>query len=450
MILKSSRFHFVGIGGIGMCGLAELLKNMGAFVTGSDLQENSNTERLMQMGVKIFIGHRSENIGDSDVIVYSSAVSFSNPELIAGKQKKIPLIPRAEALAEVMRLRRGIAVAGTHGKTTTTSMIAAILLNAQKDPTIVVGGRLDLIKSTALLGQGEWLIAEADESDGSFKKLNPEISVITNIDNDHLDHYKNFENLKSAFWEFGNKVPFYGKLIACGDDLHVRQLFSQYHKKISFYGFGSENDFVIKQFQVGGYECFQQNVPLGKFQIPLGGKHNALNAAAAIIAGMSCGLTFKQCAEGLASFRGVDRRMQFKGDFKGMQIFDDYGHHPTEIKATLEGVKEKHPKAKVLVLFQPHRFSRTQFCWEDFLTCFTDAHKVFITDIYAAGEKPIDGVSGELLAQQCKHPRCHFVPKNKLSEEIKKMTQSETDIIITLGAGDIWKVGEALVNESKN
>jgi UDP-N-acetylmuramate--alanine ligase len=440
MRLQKSKFHFVGIGGIGMCGLAELLHNMGAQVTGSDLSENSNTERLKKMGVKVYKGHAGENVGDSDVVVYSSAVQHQNPELAMARAKLIPLIPRAEALAELMRIKRGVAIAGTHGKTTTTSMVASIFLAAQVSPTIVVGGRFDLIQSTAQLGSGEWIIAEADESDGSFLKLSPELSIITNIDSDHLDYYKSFENIEKAFYDFAMRVPFYGQIIACGDDPTIRKIFSVFPKRVSLYGFQSDNDFVLK----GGNSCYQlfrENELLGEFELNVPGRHNALNAAAAIISGLAAGVDFETCRQGLLKFQGVDRRFHFKGEGSGVLVYDDYGHHPTEVNAVLAAFKEKFPNKPLHVLFQPHRYSRTQHCWHEFTTCFSMADEVMLLDIYPAGEDPIAGITTEHLLKEMKHPNCrHFLKTedniNKLAQELKS-----GDIFLTLGAGDGWKLG---------
>lgn len=438
--LWKSKFHFVGIGGIGMCGLAELLHNMGALVTGSDLSDNANTERLKNMGVKIFKGHSAENVGAVDVLVYSSAVSMENPEVQAARARNIPLIPRAEALAEMMRLKRGIALGGTHGKTTTTAMSAAVFLQAQMRPTIVVGGRLDLIQSTALLGDGEWLIAEADESDGSFHKLSPEIAVVTNIDSDHLDYFKSFENLQQAFLGFGLKVPFYGALIACGDDPTVRKVFENFPKRILYYGFDAKNEYRVEGAQ-GRYKLWRHDKPIGDFEVQVPGKHNALNATAALLAGMSAGIPFPICQKGLANFKGVDRRFQLKGEAKNILVYDDYGHHPTEVLATLQGFRERFPERRVVVLFQPHRYSRTQFCWHEFTGCFVQASRVILTDIYAAGEKPIDGIRADKLTQELKHDSKMYLPKTpdlavKLCEQLKA-----GDVLVTLGAGDIWKTG---------
>lgn len=454
MKLQKAKFHFVGVGGIGMCGLAELLHNIGAQVSGSDLSENANTERLKELGVKIYKGHQAENVGDADVVVYSSAVRFGNPEIAEARAKQIPLIPRAEALAEIMRLKRGIAVAGTHGKTTTTSMTSAIFLEANLSPTIVVGGRFDLIKSTALLGTGEWLIAEADESDGSFHKLSPEIAIITNIDSDHLDHFKTFENLQKSFLDFAHRVPFYGSCIVCGDDLQVRQLFENFQKRILFYGFDEKNDLILKGDN-GKYELLNLDhatglrKSLGYFEMKVPGRHNALNAVAAIAAGMTAGLSFEQCVKGLAKYEGVDRRFHYKGEAGGVKVYDDYGHHPTEVRATLQAFREKFPNNRVVVYFQPHRFSRTEHCWHDFTTSFTQADKIFITDIYAAGEAAIPGITSERLAQETKHTACSYLPKDEKAVSAIMSELKSGDVFVTLGAGDGWKLGLEVLEKLK-
>lgn len=427
-----------------MCGLAELLHNMGAQVSGSDLSENANTERLSQLGVQVFRGHKASHVGDVDVIVYSSAVKDSNPEIQEARGRKIPLIPRAEALAEIMLLKRGVAVAGTHGKTTTTSMTSAIFLEADSNPTIVVGGRFEKIKSTALLGSGEWLVAEADESDGSFSKLSPEIAIITNIDSDHMDHFKSFENLQSAFLNFALKIPFYGLAIVCGDDPQVRTLFRDFSKRIHFYGFSDENDFVLKG-EKGKYQIHQNTETgrkiVGEFDIRLPGRHNALNALAAIVVGLQCGFSFEVCRRAIGQFEGVDRRFQFKGEKNQIRVYDDYGHHPTEVRATLQAFREKFPDKKIVVLFQPHRYSRTESCWFDFTQCFSACDEIILTDIYPAGEAPIQGINSARLQKELKHPQSFYFAKNEhLGSEVLKHLKSG-DIFVTLGAGDGWKVG---------
>jgi len=444
--LQNSIFHFVGIGGIGMCGLAELLFRMGARVTGSDASENTNTLYLRKMGLQVYIGHQEDQIGNADVLVYSSAISMKNPEVSAARAKGVPLIPRAEALAEIMRLKRGIAIAGTHGKTTTTSFVSSVFIESGLDPTIAVGGRLENIGSTAVLGKGEWLIAEADESDGSFHKLVPEISVITNIDSDHLDHYKSFDNLKQAFLDFALKTPFYGLVIACGDDPIVTEIFQNYPKQIVTYGFGSENDYQIKG-EKGVYELLKSDKKnsnlqlLGSFECHLPGQHNALNATAAIIIGLTVGIPFDVCRKGLKNFKGVDRRFQFKGTKNNVQVYDDYGHHPTEVKATLSGFREKYPDQRIVVMFQPHRYSRTESCWFEFTQCFSQCDQVILTDIYAAGENPIEGINSKRLVDEIQHAHKIYLPKdNQISDKIAALLQPG-DVFVTLGAGDGWKIG---------
>lgn len=452
MRLQKSKFHFVGIGGIGMCGLAELLHNMGAIVSGSDLAENANTERLKELGVKIFKGHAAANVRDADVVVYSSAIQYTNPEIADARARQIPLIPRAEALAEIMRIKRGIAVAGTHGKTTTTSMTSAIFLEANLKPTIVVGGRFELIKSTALLGSGEWLVAEADESDGSFHKLSPEIAIITNIDSDHLDHFKTFDNLQKSFYDFALRVPFYGTTIICGDDPKVSLLFENFPKRAHFYGFDEKND-IILQGENGKYSLFRRNyktdekAKLGDFVLRVPGRHNALNATAAILAGLAAGIDFATCAKGLQRFEGVDRRFHFKGEKNGIRVYDDYGHHPTEVRAVLQAFREKYPENRLIVFFQPHRFSRTQHCWHDFTTCFHQADEVLVTDIYPAGEAPIPGVNSAKLVEEMKHEKAEYFVREAASSDKILHRLHTGDIFITLGAGDGWKLGLEVLNK---
>ena len=445
MKLTEARFHFVGIGGIGMCGLAELLHNMGAFVQGSDMNTNAQTERLQGLGVQVFCGHRREQVSEVDVLVYSSAIKDSNPEMIEARRQGISIIPRAEALAEIMRSKRGIAVAGTHGKTTTTSIMASVFLEAKWDPTIVVGGKVDSLKSTAMLGQGEWLIAEADESDGSFAKLSPEIAVITNVDADHLDHYKSFQNLRQAFYDFALKVPFYGLVIACGDDPQVRELFRDFPKRVLFYGFEKENDFILSG-QKGAYlvqrrHSDQDLEELGSFEVPLPGRHNALNALASILSGMATGMEFSVGAKGVSSFTGVGRRFEFKGEEGGVHFYDDYAHHPTEVRATLQGFRERFEQDKrLVVMFQPHRYTRTQNMWHEFTQCFELADEVIVTDIYPGGEAPVEGVTGEALASELVHPRVTYMAKDRVVQGCCDFLQSG-DLFLTLGAGDSWKLG---------
>lgn len=444
MRLAKARVHFIGIGGIGMCGLAELLHNLGAQVTGSDANENAHTLRLKQIGIRVALGHAEENLGDCEVVVYSSAVRENNVEYQAARQNKIPLIRRAEALADMMNLKRGIAIGGTHGKTTTTSLTASIFLHAKLDPTIIVGGRLDVIKSTAQLGQGEWLIAEADESDGSFHHLSPEIVIITNIDNDHLDHYKTFENLQHAFFEFAARIPFYGAAIVCGDDPHLRRLFARFGKRWISYGLGAHNDFVLTR-KDDHWAVTREGIGVGELRPSMPGQHNALNALAAILAGMQAGISFAQGAEAVAAFGGVDRRFQHKACVRGIDFYDDYGHHPTEVRAVLAGFREKFPQRRLVTVFQPHRYSRTQICWDEFKACFKDTDALFVLDVYAAGEAPIEGISSARLAAEVDHAQARYVNREtdpRLNEVTSQLKSG--DLLLTLGAGDVSKLGEQM------
>ncbi len=446
MKLARAKVHFIGVGGIGMCGLAELLKRMGAEVTGSDLSENAQIDHLREMNIRVDIGHAPENIKDAEVVVYSSAVKTDNPEFAEARRLKIPLIPRAEALAELMRLKRGLAIGGSHGKTSTTSMAASIFLEDKTHPTIIVGGRLELIGSTAKLGEGEWVIAEADESDGSFLRLSPEVTIITNIDNDHLDHFGTMENLKKAYFEFASRIPFYGVAILCGDDPLIRETFQHFSKRILYYGFNSDNDLIVSGSK-GKYQATLHGQLLGTFELQTPGTHNALNAAAALAAGLEAGLGFEVCARGLKNFAGVDRRFQFKGKTsKGTEVFDDYGHHPTEIKAVLQAFREKFPTRILKVVFQPHRYSRTLLCWDQFANAFDIADEVWLCDVYAAGEKQIAFINSERLAGEIKHPKLHHFPNFK--ERALEMTKTlgPNDTLITLGAGDVWKFGMQILD----
>ena len=450
MKLAQAKVHFIGIGGIGMCGLAELLRNMGGQVSGSDLSENAQTARLRAMGIDVKIGHAPENVEGAECVVYSSAVKGDNPEFRQARKLKIPLIPRAEALAEMMRLKRGIAVGGSHGKTTTTSLTASIFLHANTQPTIVVGGRLDLIKSTALLGQGEWLVAEADESDGSFSRLSPEIVMVTNIDNDHLDHYGTVEMLKKAFFDFAMRTPFYGLAIVCGDDPAVRDTFKDFGKRILFYGFGADNDLRLSG-EKGEYDVYRADEKLGHFTLNIPGRHNALNACAALAAGLEAGIPFSVCAEGLEGFRGVDRRFQRKGTIGSqIEVYDDYGHHPTEVRAVLSAFREKFPGRRVVTVFQPHRYSRTHLVWDEFVDCFGDTDKLFVCDVYAAGEQPIANVSGERLAEEVSKSKSKpkavaHLPNSADRVKVISNELKPGDILVTLGAGDVWKLGMSVL-----
>lgn len=440
MKLAQSKVHFIGIGGIGMCGLAELLHSMGAQVTGSDLGENLQTQRLKKLGIKVIKGHAGENISSAEVVVFSSAVKEDNPEYVEARRRRIPLIRRAEALAEIMLLKRGIAIAGTHGKTTTTSLTATAFLASGEDPTICVGGRLDLIQSTAQLGKGQWMIAEADESDGSFSRLSPEIVVITNIDDDHLDHYGSFERLQEAFYDFALRIPFYGMCVVNGDDTRVRDLFRSFPKKILFYGLDPSNDFVLSR--VGeSYVLISEGQRVGEFKMPMPGIHNALNATAAFIVGLHSGLNFEAIQHGIETFGGVDRRFQYKGRVGEIDFYDDYGHHPTEIRAALKGLKEKFPLRRKVVVFQPHRYSRSKLLWNDFCHCFESADELFLLDIYPAGEKPIENINTQRLLHEVDHPSAKYLDVVRDSQ-LKTLESflKPGDVVMSLGAGDVYKM----------
>lgn len=443
MRLAQSKVHFIGIGGVGMSGLAELLHNLGAEVTGSDPSENALTVRLESLGVVIAKSHAPENVHGADVVVYSSAVKSHNVEFAEALKLKIPLIRRAEALAELMRLKRGIAIAGTHGKTTTTSMVSSVLLERGADPTIVVGGRLEWIQSTAQLGKGEWLVAEADESDGSFNRLSPEVVVITNIDSDHLDHYGSFEALQKAFLEFASRIPFYGSVIVCGDDEKTFKLFSDFGKKTLTYGFSANNSYQLSRHQEKGWWIVR--TPEGEafqFHAPMPGEHNALNALAAILAAHQVGYELSECAQSVTKFQGVDRRFQHKAKVRGVDFYDDYGHHPTEVQAVLKGFKDQFPDRRVITFFQPHRFSRTQICWDDFLKSFSHTDQLYLLNIYPAGEVPIEGISSQRLLEAMGHSSAQLFDKSSLDEVIK--TFKEGDVVLTLGAGDVYKLNTDL------
>lgn len=451
MMRKIKRVHFVGIGGSGMSGIAEVLLNLGYRVAGSDLTESETTQRLQRLGAEVFIGHRPENLKDVDVVVVSSAVRADNPEVVSAHERIIPVIPRAEMLAELMRMKYGVAVAGTHGKTTTTSMIATVLTHGGLDPTAVIGGKLNIFKSNAKLGQGEFLVAEADESDGSFLRLSPTIAVVTNIDPEHLDHYQDLEEIKNAFLEFVNKVPFYGLAVLCLDQENVQALIPQLRKRYVTYGLSSQANFRAADVTFRGlttaFRAFANNKELGSISIQMPGLHNVYNALATLATASELDLDFQAVQEALASFSGVQRRFQIKGEWGGVMVVDDYGHHPTEIKATLSAAKEGWGR-RTVVVFQPHRYTRTRHLFKDFLTSFNQADVLFLTEIYPAGEDPIPEVSIQGLYEGIKgHGHKDVTLIEDKSQIVKKLLPRlrPGDMVVTLGAGDIWKVGEALI-----
>ncbi len=456
MFRRIQHIHFVGIGGIGMCGLAELLHNQGYRVTGSDLQAGSTVARLQSLGVRISVGHDATNVGEADVVVYSSAVRQNNPELREAEQRKTPVIPRAEMLAEVMRLKDGIAVAGSHGKTTTTSLIAHTLDAAGMDPTAIIGGRVLASESAptgSRLGAGDLLVAEADESDGSFLRLAPVIAIVTNVDAEHLDHYGSFEALQDAFAAFANRVPFWGLSILCLDHPGVQSIVPRMTRRTMTYGFASQADLVARDISVDGRGmCFsvsERGTHLGQVRIRLPGLHNVLNSLATIAVARELEVPFDTTADALESFLGIERRFEHKGSVSGISIFDDYGHHPTEIRATLAAARALH-QGRIIVAFQPHRYTRTRDLWDDFITAFNDADRVVISEIYAAGEAKIPGIESTPLVEAIRahgHRDIHFV--GDLADVVERLASEATagDWVLTLGAGSISNVGQRLLEK---
>ena len=447
---KLKHIHMIGIGGTGMNGIAEVLLNLGYKVTGSDLAANEATRRLAKLRAAISIGQRAENVRGADVVVVSTAVRNDNPEVVEARRLMIPIIPRAEMLAELMRMKMGIAVAGSHGKTTTTSMIAVLLGKAGLDPTIVVGGRLRMLGANALLGHGRFLVAEADESDGSFLRLSPAVSVITNIDREHLDHYKDLDDIRQAFTYFANRVPFYGVSVLCVDDENVRSICPMINKRHILYG--TRSDAEIRGLglelapQGSRFEIEAGGVALGRIELHVPGRHNALNAMAAVAVGLELEIAFAHIAEALDGFRGVGRRFELRGEAAGVRVFDDYGHHPTEVAATLAAAKGL--GGRVLVVFQPHRFSRTQSLREEFGRCFGDADAVWVMDVYAAGELPIPGISGKTVVDAARGEGAHHVHYTPGAAEAVEAALREAragDVILTLGAGDVSKLADTLL-----
>ena len=446
---KIRRIHMVGIGGAGMSGIAEVLLNQGYEVSGSDMSDSAVVRHLRELGAHVAVGHAAENVGDVQVLVKSTAINDENPELVEARRRNIAIIPRAEMLAELMRLRQGIAIAGTHGKTTTTSLTASIFDTAGLDPTVIIGGRLNAYGTNAHLGHGEYLIAEADESDGSFLCLLPIINVVTNVDEDHLDHYKTRDGIDAAFVEFMNNVPFYGLNIVCGDDPGVRALLARVKRPVLTYGFAEDNVLRAVPLECGvrnNFEVWRSGVKLGQVSLPQPGRHNMLNALAAIGAAMEVDISFEKCAEGLNGFGGVGRRFEFKGEKGGVTVVDDYGHHPAEIAATLATARQVFPGRRIIAAFQPHRFSRTQSHFGEFCKVFDNVDQLLLTEIYAASEKPIPGVSGQILAQGIRQvsttPVEYFQTLNDLAAGLHGILK-EGDVLLTLGAGSITRLGPA-------
>jgi UDP-N-acetylmuramate--alanine ligase len=451
---KAQHIHFVGIGGSGMCGIAEVLLNLNFTVSGSDLARTAVTDRLAKLGAKVFAGHAEGNIAGADVVVVSSAVGQDNPEVVEAKRRKVPVIPRAEMLSELMRMKYGVAIAGSHGKTSTTAMVAQVLSGAGLDPTIVIGGRLNTIDSNARLGKGDLMVAEADESDGSFLGLSPTIAVVTNIDSEHLNHYGSMGALVDAFTGFLNKVPFYGLGIVCLDDPQVQGIMPRLTRTLLTYGMASQADLVgtnleMKEF-TSRFEVIFRGRWLGDVHLKVPGRHSVYNALAAIGVGLEFDLKFNDIAGHLAEFCGADRRFQLKRTVGDIMVIDDYGHHPTEIRATLSAAREGW-KRRTVVVFQPHRYTRVQALMEEFSRSFYQADVLVVTEVYRAGESPIPGVSGQTLAAAIKeHGHKDVIYARDLAEALARVKERARagDMLITLGAGDVWKVSESFLKEA--
>ncbi len=456
MFKKVERIHFIGIGGAGMSGIAELLFNLGYKVTGSDIAESPITKRLKDLGIKVYLGHRGFQVGSCDVVVISSAIPSNNSEVRAAVAAKIPVIKRAIMLAEIMRMKEGIAIAGTHGKTTTTAMVARVLAKGGLDPTFVIGGILNRTRSSARLGKGDFLVAEADESDGSFLHLSPAMAVVTSIDEDHLDYYGTLSRLKETFLEFINKVPFYGLAILCSDDPNIRALLPRVEKRCLTYGLKGPAELMARGIKrekgIVTFEVVYRQKNLGRITLGLPGIHNVSNSLAAIGVGLELGIDFVHIRKALKNLKGVERRLEVKGKKKSILVIDDYAHHPTEIKVVLATIKGRYPKKRLIGVFQPHRYTRTRDLLKDFATCFKGLDILILTKIYPAGEKKIPGVKTEnllpLMAKR-KRPEVRYI--TSLGTIVKYLLKilEPNDLVLTLGAGNVYGVGEELLRKLK-
>jgi UDP-N-acetylmuramate--alanine ligase len=465
MFAKIQRIHFVGIGGIGMSGIAEVLLNLGYKISGSDLRVSAVTQRLNALGATFFAGHAGSNVAGADVVVTSSAIHVDNPEVVDARRLHIPVIQRAEMLAELMRLKYGIAIAGMHGKTTTTSMVAAVLAAGGLDPTVVVGGRVDAMGSNARLGKSQYLVAEADESDRSFLKLSPILSVVTNIDREHMDCYRDMRDVRRTFLEFMERVPFYGMVVGCNDDPVLRRMLPRVHRRVTTYGTTNGSDFLIRAIAppTGSapagehspkvlFALSYKGKDLGEFTLHVPGAHNILNATAAIAVGTALDVPTDQIRSALRGFRGVDRRFQLKGKAAGVSVIDDYGHHPTEIRATLAAARQCGFR-RVHVVFQPHRFTRTRDLMDEFATAFADADTISVLDIYAASEKPIEGINAEALVQRISGTGKRdvvYVPTLADAVQRAAAVAQEGDMVLTLGAGSVSQLGPMILERLEN
>ncbi len=449
MFTTTQHAHFIGIGGIGMSGIAEILLSLGFKVSGSDLRRSPVTDRLAKLGATIYEGHAAQNVVGATVVVTSSAVSTTNPEVLEAHERKIQVIQRAEMLAELMRLKYGIAIAGMHGKTTTTSMVAAVLAAGGLDPTVVVGGRVDALGSNAKLGASQFLVAEADESDRSFLKLSPILAVVTNLDREHMDCYRDMSDVEQAFVTFIDKVPFYGAVTACLDNPQLAAILPRVHRRVLTYGITVEADYRLEflESQPGSFNCFRvvtRSGTLGPFELHVPGRHNVLNATAAVAIAHQLEVSPGKIAEGLRNFCGVDRRFQRRGTAHGITVVDDYGHHPTEIRATLAAARES-TRGRIHVVFQPHRYTRTRDLLDEFGAAFTDADFVVVLPIYAASEEPLPGITAELLAERVKGPRVRFAPDFPSAISAVYSEARDGDLVLTLGAGNVSQIGPQIL-----
>ncbi|MFQ5716925.1 MAG: UDP-N-acetylmuramate--L-alanine ligase [Nitrospinales bacterium] len=450
---KTKRIHFIGIGGSGMSGIAEVLMNMGYQVTGSDLGKTGVTDYLERAGAEISYRHQPENVRDAQVVVVSNAVKADNAEWVSARERMIPVISRAEMLAELMRMKYGIAIAGVHGKTTTTSLVATVLGGGKLDPTVVIGGRLKSIGSHAKLGQSEFLVAEADESDGSFLRLSPAIAVVTTLGEEHLDYYKTFDRMKEAFLTFLNRLPFYGTSVLCLDEPHIQSLIPKLEKRYITYGLTSQADFGAKNIENDGmktrFDVYFRNQKLGRIVSNIPGRHNVCNTLAAVAVGMELELSFETIKEALTRFPGVHRRFEVNAQSESLVLVDDYGHHPVEIQATLKTAKEVWPNRRLVVVFQPHRYTRTQLLMEKFWSAFNEADALIVTRIFPAGEDPIEGVDARRIAEgvkRCGHKNVRYMETSKEIFAHLRGTVQPRDVVMTLGAGNIWKLGDDLLS----
>ncbi len=457
MFKSVRKIHMVGIGGIGMSGIAEILLDQGFTVTGSDRQLTEITDRLVKLGAKVYKGHAAKNLDEADVVVYSSAVQQSNPELVAATEKKIPVIRRAEMLAELMRMKYGIAIAGTHGKTTTTSMTSLVLMDGGLDPTVIVGGKLSSFGGTnARLGHGEYTVVEADEFDRSFLQLTPVIAAITTLEREHLDIYTDLEDIKRAFVEFANKVPFYGFVILCLDEPSIQEILPLIRKKVVTYGLNAQSDLravgISFDANRSRYTLLHRGSDLGEIHLNVPGLHNIKNSLAAIGIGLELGIEFDKIKEAVESFTGVYRRMEIKANIDDVMVVDDYAHHPTEVQATLSALKSGWPEKRVVAVFQPHLYSRTRDFHDEFGRSFLNADVLVVTEIYPAREEPIQGITGELIVNDARafgHKEAYYVSDKKELPDFLLKIKKPGDIIVTLGAGDISRIGEEFINKMK-